>query len=185
MPHLNFVVGGAASGKSAFAEKLTRAAQKPKVYIATLQPFDTEMQDKVSQHQNDRGPDWTTIEAHLDVARPIATADPDHIILLDCVTLWLTNVILAEMDVDAEIDKLVRALAAAPCDMVVVSNEVGMGIVPDNALSRKFRNAQGKINRMIAAEAETVLTVIAGLPLALKGDCDFVTPPRVIAAGQM
>lgn len=185
MPNLTFVVGGAASGKSSFAEMLTRAANKPKVYIATLQPFDKEMHDKVSQHREDRGTDWITMEAHLDVAGAVATAEPHQIILLDCVTLWLTNVILAEVDVDAAIDGLLQALADAPCDVVVVSNEVGMGIVPDNALSRKFRNAQGKVNRLIAAQADTVLTVIAGLPLALKGDCDFVKPPRVVPAGKV
>lgn len=183
MPIVNFIVGGAASGKSSFAEKLTRATQKPKIYIATLQPFDTEMTDKVSQHRSDRGTDWTTIEAHLDIAGAVASAPQDHIILLDCVTLWLTNVILAEMDVDVAIDSLLQTVAGAPCDMVIVSNEVGMGIVPDNALSRKFRNAQGKVNRLLAEQADTVLTVIAGLPLALKGDCDFVTPPRVVSAG--
>ena len=182
---LIFVTGGAASGKSRLAEQIVRARGKPKTYIATLQPFDAEMQAKTEKHQLDRGSDWTTIEAPIDVAQVLGSVAADHVILLDCVTLWLSNVLLAEMDVDQACDAMMNALLTCPCDVVVVSNEVGMGIVPDNALSRKFRNAQGKLNQMIAAKADTVLTVISGLPLVLKGSYDPVSATHVFPAGKV
>jgi adenosylcobinamide kinase/adenosylcobinamide-phosphate guanylyltransferase len=182
---VTFVTGGAASGKSTFAEQVVRATGKPKTYIATLQPFDDEMQAKTVKHQADRGDDWITIEAPINVTEILQKADPSIVILLDCVTLWLTNVILADMDVDAACAELVNALLTCPCDVVVVSNEVGMGIVPDSALSRKFRNMQGKINQMIAAQANTVVTVISGIPLVLKGSYDPVSATHVFPAGKV
>ena len=182
---LYFVTGGAASGKSTLAEAVARQRGKPKIYIATMQPYDDEMRAKLTKHQSDRGGDWTTIEAPIDVAPILENAQATDVILLDCVTLWLTNVLLAEQDVDAACDGLVNALVTCPCDVIVVSNEVGMGIVPDNALSRKFRNMQGKINQMIAARADTVLTVISGLPLVLKGHYDPVPATHVFPAGKV
>ena len=182
---LTLVTGGAASGKSALAERVARGTAKTKIYIATLQPFDDEMRAKAVQHQADRGDDWTTIEAPIDVANVLRKAAPDDVILLDCATLWLTNVILADMDVQVACDEMVNALVTCPCDVIVVSNEVGMGIVPDNALSRKFRNAQGKLNQMIATKADTVVTVISGLPLVLKGSCDTVSATHVFPAGKV
>lgn len=174
MGRMTFVVGGAASGKSAYAERLARASGKPKTYIATLQAFDDEMREKIAQHQRDRGPDWTTVEAPLDLCGPLAEADQDHIVLLDCVTLWLTNIMLAEKDIGAEVEALLDALKAAPCDVVVVSNEVGMGIVPDNALSRRFRAAQGSLNQRLARVSDCAVTVIAGLPVVLKGELPVI-----------
>ncbi|MEL6639811.1 MAG: bifunctional adenosylcobinamide kinase/adenosylcobinamide-phosphate guanylyltransferase [Pseudomonadota bacterium] len=174
MGSLVFVVGGAASGKSAYAERLVRALGKPKTYIATLQAFDDEMHDKIAKHRRDRGADWTTIEAPLDVYGPLSQIDASHVVLLDCVTLWLTNVMLAEKDIDSEIETLLGAIRSTQCDVVVVSNEVGMGIVPDNALSRRFRAAQGGLNQRLSRVADTVVTVIAGLPLALKGNLPVI-----------
>lgn len=170
---LHFVVGGAASGKSAFAERLTRAAKKPKVYVATMQPFDDEMRAKLNKHQAMRGADWHTIEAPLDPGKAITEAGSDQIVLLDCVTLWLSNVLLADRDVEVACDQLLQVLANALCEVVVVSNEVGMGIVPDNALSRQFRNAQGRLNQRLAVQANNVVTVIAGLPIVLKGQLEI------------
>ncbi len=174
MKNISFVVGGAASGKSAFAERLTRSTGKPKTYIATLQPFDDEMRAKAQRHQSDRGDDWTTIEAPIDVGTVLRNASADQVILLDCVTLWLTNILLAERDISAEVATLLDDINAAPCDIIIVSNEVGMGIVPENALSRQFRNEQGRLNQRLAGHADTVVSVIAGLPLVLKGSCDIV-----------
>jgi adenosylcobinamide kinase/adenosylcobinamide-phosphate guanylyltransferase len=182
---LTFVTGGAASGKSSFAERMTRVNGKPKTYIATLQPFDDEMQAKTVKHQLDRGTDWTTIEVPIEVGDVLAKLGAGDVVLLDCVTLWLTNVIISEMDADAACEELVNALLTCACDVVVVSNEVGMGIVPDNALSRKFRNMQGKINQMIAARADTVVTVISGLPLVLKGSSDLVPATHAFPAGKV
>lgn len=141
-----------------------------------MQPFDAEMRGKAAQHQADRGTDWITIEAPLDPGAVLRDTAADKVVLLDCVTLWLTNVMLAERDLEAEIDGLLAALASAACDVTVVSNEVGMGIVPDNALARRFRNAQGRLNQRLAAQADSVITVIAGLPLVLKGSCPLVHP---------
>lgn len=169
MPKLTFVLGGAASGKSAFAESLCFETEKPRIYVATAQAFDDEMKSKINDHRTQRGAGWTTIEAPLDVANALASCGPDQVVLLDCATLWLTNVLLAERDVDADQTALLAALGACPAQIIVVSNEVGHGIVPDNKLARQFRNAQGRLNQKLAAKADLVVQVIAGLPRVLKG----------------
>ena len=168
--NLTFILGGASSGKSTYAEGLVISTGRPRTYIATAQAFDDEMRQKIAAHIAQRGADWTTVEAPFDPATVLRSRDPADVVLLDCITLWLTNVILADRDVDDAFDDLLTALAACLCPVVVVSNEVGMGIVPDNALSRRFRAAQGRINRALAAQADRVVAVMAGLPLALKGD---------------
>ncbi len=170
LPHLTLVLGGAASGKSAFAESLVLLASDAPTYIATAQVFDDEMAEKIRLHKKSRGAGWTTIEAPIDVAAPLSAAKSGEVILLDCATLWLTNVILADHDVAAHAATLLDALAHCAAPVVVVSNEVGQGIVPDNALSHKFRNAQGRLNQQLAAQADLVVAVMAGLPLPLKGD---------------
>jgi len=170
LPSLTLVLGGAASGKSAYAESLILRSGHRKGYIATAQAFDTEMKDKIRAHQDSRGPDWQTVEAPTDLTGALATFSQDNAILIDCATLWLTNLIFAEADLEIETTNLLAALTNTSCPVVIVSNEVGHGIVPDNALSRKFRNAQGRLNQDIAAQADTVVAVMAGLPLALKGD---------------
>lgn len=166
---LTFILGGAASGKSAYAEGLVIGTGLPRSYVATAQAFDAEMTEKIAAHVQQRGPGWITHDAPLDPASILQAQPADHIVLLDCVTLWLSNILLDGRDVDANTDTLLQALTGCPCPVVVVSNEVGQGIVPDNALSRRFRAAQGRINRRIAAQADTVVSVMAGLPLALKG----------------
>ncbi|SEW27716.1 adenosylcobinamide kinase /adenosylcobinamide-phosphate guanylyltransferase [Cognatiyoonia koreensis] len=170
LPKLTLVLGGAACGKSAYAESLAKRSERSRVYVATAQAFDAEMKAKIAAHRNMRGPDWITIEAPIDVANALSSAQAEQVVLIDCATLWLTNVLLDNHEIEIETATFCAALAAAPCPIIVVSNEVGQGIVPDNALSRQFRNAQGKLNQMLAAQADTVVTVMAGLPLALKGD---------------
>ena len=167
---LTFVLGGAASGKSALAERVVQATGKPKVYVATAQAFDDEMKQKIAAHQTSRGDGWETIEEPFDLVGVLKDQNSTSVVLIDCLTLWLTNILLAERDLDAELGQLLAALQGRSCEMVLVSNEVGHGIVPDNALSRRFRAAQGRLNQMVAAEADTVLAVMAGLPIALKGD---------------
>jgi len=151
------------------AENLVISTGRPRVYLATAQAFDDEMRKKVAAHRAQRGPDWTTIEEPVEIQPLLARRDAGQIVLLDCVTLWLTNVILAERNEVADSAALVKALGQAPCPIVVVSNEVGLGIVPDNALSRRFRAAQGRLNQAIAARAGLVVNVVAGLPQVLKG----------------
>lgn len=169
LPRLTLVLGGAASGKSDFAENLVLRADLAPVYIATAQVFDDEMAVKVSRHRDMRSERWTTIEEPLNVVGALEQCADDQAVLIDCATLWLTNVILGDRDIAADMADLLDALRDCRAPVVIVSNEVGQGIVPDNALSRSFRNAQGTLNQAIAAEAELVVAVMAGLPLALKG----------------
>ncbi len=163
------VLGGAASGKSSFAEGLCFQTEKPRCYIATAQAFDDEMRAKISDHQAQRGAAWTTIEAPIDVAGALRSCPADSVVLLDCATLWLSNLLLADEDVQGAGPALCAAIADCPAQVIVVSNEVGHGVVPDNALARQFRNAQGRLNQSLAAQAGTVVQVIAGLPQVLKG----------------
>jgi adenosylcobinamide kinase / adenosylcobinamide-phosphate guanylyltransferase len=166
---LTLVIGGARSGKSAFAESLITATARPRRYIATAQGWDDEMRDRIAQHQRDRGADWTTVEAPLDLPAALATTCAAEAVLIDCATLWLTNHLLADHDLQALTEGLVAALAACPAPVVLVSNETGWGIVPENALARRFRDEQGRLNQRLAREAQLVVTVIAGLPMVLKG----------------
>lgn len=163
------ILGGARSGKSSIAEKLVSQRGKPRIYIATAEAWDDEMRDRVARHRTDRGPGWQTVEAPLDLAGALGRVDPGAAVLVDCATLWLTNHLLAEHDLDAETARLAEAIAACPAPVTLVSNEVGWGIVPDNALARRFRDAQGRLNQQMAAQADLVLGVMAGLPFALKG----------------
>jgi len=140
-----------------------------RVYVATAQVFDDEMAAKVRRHRIQRGEDWTTREVPLDVPEALNDLTAQDVLLLDCATLWITNLLLADRDVAAEEARLVAALKVAKAPVFIVSNEVGQGIVPDNALSRQFREAQGRLNQALAAEVDHVVAVIAGLPLALKG----------------
>lgn len=169
LPRLTLVVGGACSGKSAFAEALVVAEAPRPTYIATAQAFDDEMRAKIADHQAARGPGWHTIEAPLDLAAALASADPTAPILIDCATLWLSNLLLAEADMTAAEDALFAALPGLSAPLVVVSNEVGQGVVPESKLGRQFRTVQGRFNQRLAAQADLVVTVIAGLPLTLKG----------------
>lgn len=166
---LTLVIGGARSGKSRFAEGLVMATSRPKRYIATADAWDDEMRARIAQHRADRGADWLTVEAPRDLCAALAGAAADEVVLVDCATLWLTNHLLSESDLDAESRALLAALSACAAPVVVVTNDVGGGIVPDNALARRFRDAQGRLNQQIAAQASLVVTVIAGLPLILKG----------------
>lgn len=168
LSQLTFVLGGAASGKSLYAESLVTDTGAPRVYIATGEARDDEMRAKIAAHVDQRGPGWRTLEAPLDVAPALASVAEDEIALLDCATMWMSNHLLAENDLEAETARLLDALTACKGKVVVVSNEVGMGIVPENALARRFRDVQGRLNKRLAAAADTVLFVAAGLPLTMK-----------------
>ncbi len=168
-PNLTFVLGGAASGKSSFAEQLVVSSGKKRVYLATSQVFDDEMKNKVQKHVAQRGAGWETIEAPLDLSNALARLGADQICLIDCATMWLSNNLLAENDLEQAQAELLEAVQNCPAQILIVSNEVGHGIVPDNALARKFREAQGLLNISLAAQADLVVQVTAGLPLVLKG----------------
>lgn len=163
------VLGGARSGKSAFAERLVLASGLEPVYLATAAAGDAEMAERIAHHRERRGPAWRTVEEELDLAGAIAReAQPSRALLVDCLTLWLSNLMFAERDLEAETAKLLAALGAAKAPVVLVSNEVGLGLVPDNALGRRFRDAQGRLNQAVAAAMPHVVFVAAGLPLTLK-----------------
>ncbi len=166
---VTLVLGGARSGKSRFAETLVGATGLPRVYIATAAAHDDEMRARIADHQARRDASWRTVDAPLELAAALeAEAGPGCAVLADCLTLWLTNVMLGGRDVGAETDGLLAALERARGPVVLVSNEVGSGIVPDNALARAFRDHQGRLNSQVAALADRVTLVVAGLPLDLK-----------------
>lgn len=169
LPEFTLILGGAASGKSVFAEGLVVQSGRARVYLATAQSFDDEMRAKVSRHQTMRGEGWRTIEAPLDLVLALGEAHRDEVVLLDCATMWLSNHMLADGDLAKAEAALIRALTDCAAPVVVVSNEVGLSVVPENALARRFREAQGRLNQRLAAEASLVVNVIAGLPQVLKG----------------
>jgi len=169
LPPITLVLGGVRSGKSRFAEQMTVTYPRGCVYLATAEIGDGEMAERVRQHQARRSALWQTTEAPLEVGDAIVAAtEQGAAVLVDCLTLWLSNVMAAGRDVEAETEKLIRALGQAGGPVVFVSNEVGMGIVPDNALARAFRDHAGWLNQRMAAVANKVFFVAAGLPLQLK-----------------
>jgi adenosylcobinamide kinase/adenosylcobinamide-phosphate guanylyltransferase len=174
LPPLSLVLGGARSGKSALAEswvlaEAKRRAARP-IYLATGRAWDAEMEARVALHRERRADAWDTVEEPLALAALLPDLPPGRPVLLDCLTLWLTNHLLEDHDLAAETASLVAALAAAPGPVVGGSPEVGLGIVPAHPLTRAFRDAQGTLNQRVAAAAQRVVFVAAGLPLALKTD---------------
>jgi adenosylcobinamide kinase/adenosylcobinamide-phosphate guanylyltransferase len=162
------VLGGARSGKSRHAEELITALAPPWVYVATAQAGDAEMAERIVAHRLRRGMVWQTIEASHDLAGALAAVRSGTPVLVDCLTLWLSNRMLANADLDAEIGSLERALDGVAGPVVLVANEVGCGIVPDNALGRRFRDLHGVLNQRVAARADRVVLMVAGLPLVVK-----------------
>jgi len=165
---LTLVLGGARSGKSRHAEGIVESCPAPWTYIATAQAFDEEMRERIAEHRARRAALWETIEAPLELASALSRVAEDRPVLVDCLTLWLTNVMLAERDVEAECQRLVETLRKPHGPWVVVSNEVGLGIVPENPLGRRFRDAAGWLNQLIAADADSVVFMVAGLPMKVK-----------------
>jgi adenosylcobinamide kinase/adenosylcobinamide-phosphate guanylyltransferase len=163
------ILGGQRSGKSRHAETLVRTSGLVPVLIATATAGDDEMAARIESHRQSRGEGWTVIEEPLELADAIGAATRvDRAVLVDCLTLWLSNLVIAERPVEAATAELVAALGQAPGPVVLVSNEVGAGIMPDNSLARRFADAQGRLNQAVAAEADAVVLMVAGLPLAIK-----------------
>ena len=173
LPRLTLVLGGARSGKSRYAESLAGCCREA-VYLATAESRDAEMAERIGRHRarraEQRTPAWETVEEPLDLAgRLLALARPERPILVDCLTLWLTNVMLAGRDAAAAWRELAAALPRLAGPAILVANEVGLGIVPENALARAFRDEAGELNQAVAALADRVVFVAAGLPLVMKG----------------
>lgn len=169
LPRLILVIGGARSGKSTYAEALLAAFPPPWIYVATAEAFDDEMRARIAHHRTRRDERWQTVDAPLKLPEAVRQLDRrGEPILVDCLTLWLSNCLLGGLDVEDAGDRLVSAIAAARVPVVLVSNEVGWGIVPDTPLGRQFRDAQGRLNQKVAAIADRVVMMVAGLPLTVK-----------------
>ena len=163
------VLGGARSGKSRYAQTRAEALDGDLVFVATAQALDDEMTGRIARHRADRGPRWITVEAPVELAAAVrAESREDRVLLIDCLTLWTTNLLLAERDIPAAAEALIAAVTDAAGPLILVANEVGLGIVPDNALARRFRDEAGRVNQQIAAAVDGVVFVAAGLPLKLK-----------------
>jgi adenosylcobinamide kinase / adenosylcobinamide-phosphate guanylyltransferase len=163
------VLGGARSGKSAYAQGLAESYGSERLYLATAAAGDEEMAARIARHQADRGQGWKTLEEPLDIAAALLThAQPSRVVVVDCLTLWLSNLMLAGRDPGPPVAALADAIGELAGPVVLVSNEVGMGLVPDNKLGRDFRDWQGRVNREIGAACDAVIFIAAGLPLQLK-----------------
>ena len=165
---VTLVLGGARSGKSAYAESLV--AGPGAVYVATAEAIDDEMGERIARHRVRRGEGWTTVEAPLGLAAALRAHAPGASggVLVDCLTVWLGNLMHAGRDIDREAGSLLESLAAPPVPVVLVANEVGLGVVPDNPMARAFRDHAGRLNQALAARADRVVLVTAGIPLVLK-----------------
>ncbi|MEM9056821.1 MAG: bifunctional adenosylcobinamide kinase/adenosylcobinamide-phosphate guanylyltransferase [Pseudomonadota bacterium] len=165
---VTLLLGGARSGKSRRAQELAEATAPTRTFIATAEALDEEMAARIARHQADRGEGWRTREAPLELADAMQKAlKPGHVVLVDCLTLWLSNLMHHRHDVDAELARVLEVLTL-PGDLVLVSNEVGLGLVPETPLGRRFRDQQGRLNQAVAAASDRVEFVAAGLPLLLK-----------------
>lgn len=172
-PENMLVLGGCRSGKSRFARNYAETGDKRKVFIATLMPQDEEMKQRVKRHQQERGSQWSTVEAPVTLAEVIEDHASQHTLLLvDCLTLWISNLFMEGHDIDSiqqQSSRLCESIQASPGQIVLVSNEVGSGIVPDTRLGRDFRDAAGFVNQQVAAASDTVILVTAGIPRVIKG----------------
>jgi len=169
MAHSILVIGGTRSGKSRHAEQLAMAHRGRRVYIATAGAGDAEMERRIALHKARRGEGWQTVEEPLELASALRLiAAPDAFVLIDCITIWLNNLMMDDRDVAAEIEDLCDMIRALPGRICMVSSEVGLGIVPDTPLGRYFRDEAGFANQMLAQEADEVRFIVAGLPMRLK-----------------
>jgi adenosylcobinamide kinase/adenosylcobinamide-phosphate guanylyltransferase len=168
MSQLTLVLGGARSGKSRYAESLIAASRPPWIFVATAELGDAEMAERIALHRDRRGHEWRTIEAPHDLTAALAAVAADAPVLVDCLTLWLSNRMLADVDLEAEIARFEASLDGHSGPVFLVSNEVGFGIVPDNELARRFRDLQGRLNQRLAARADRVVLMVAGLPIVVK-----------------
>lgn len=162
------ITGGARSGKSSFALKEAERLPGNRAFIATMEPGDDELRQRIARHQAERGPGWETFEEPLSVPRLFAQLQGYSVVLVDCLTLWLANLMQAGIDPEKKTDELLAAAAKAASPVFLVSNEVGMGIVPENALARQFRDQAGFMNRRVAATADEVYLVVAGIAVRIK-----------------
>lgn len=169
---LRLIIGGARSGKSAHAQALAEAEARRRggtpVMIATAEALDDEMRERIARHRSERGPEWRTLEAPLDLAGALTGLAAEDCAVVDCLTLWLSNLMFAERELAQETDLMLEAAVRSAAEVIFVTNEVGMSIVPENALARQFRDEAGRMNRRVAERAGEVVVMFAGIPLRLK-----------------
>lgn len=164
-----FITGGARSGKSSFALKEASGISGEKAYIATAEALDEEMRERIEQHKNQRGKDWDTYEEPLRISDVIKKIESRYdVIVVDCLTMWISNIMNAGLSIEIEIENFISSLATHNSSVYIVSNEVGMGIVPENEIARRFRDVAGTLNQKVAKVADEVYFVIAGIPLRIK-----------------
>jgi len=168
MGRIIFITGGARSGKSSFALAAAEKFSGKKAFIATLEPLDNEMIARIERHRRDRGPEWETFEEPIEVAPLLGLLTGHRAVVLDCLTLWIANLMARQRDVEKETQILLSAARACSCPLFMVANEVGMGIVPENEMARQFRDLAGFANQKIAAAADEVYLVVAGIPIKIK-----------------
>jgi adenosylcobinamide kinase/adenosylcobinamide-phosphate guanylyltransferase len=165
-----FILGGVRSGKSLYAEKIALGSRRPKLYLATAKALDTEMEERIRSHRARRGPEWQALESPVDIAGEIVKpVYAGYVILVDCLTLWLANIIDGRRDVIREFNILTNALKNSEAEIILVSNEVGQGIIPDNELARKFCDYAGILHQQVADVADVVIFMVAGQPMRIKG----------------
>lgn len=164
-----FILGGTRSGKSGFALRKASEFSGKKAHIATAQALDDEMKERIDKHKRERSGDWTTFEEPANISGLIKNVHNKYdVVIIDCLTLWLSNLMLADSNIENESDRFISSISDVHCSLFIVSNEVGLGIVPDNAVARKFRDAAGYVNQRVAETADEVYLVTAGIPVKIK-----------------
>tara|TARA_B100001248_G_C27357730_1_gene444729 strand:- start:210 stop:740 length:531 start_codon:yes stop_codon:yes gene_type:complete len=171
MRKITLILGGARSGKSVFGERLALNKDSKPIYIFTAQSFDEEMDERIRVHKDRRKKQsWQDVEATINLPAAISElSKKEKVILVDCLSLWLTNLIINERNIDRDITEFLNALEKSPGDVILISSEVGLGIVPDNEMSRVFRDYLGSLHQRVAAISETVIMMVAGIPIIVKG----------------
>ena len=168
MAEIILVTGGARSGKSALAERLAQSCGNKVIYIATSEPFDDEMQSRINRHRARRDAGWRTVDAPLELPDMLVQTDGDAARLVDCLTMWLNNLIYHNRDVGYEMNRLIKVISEQQADLVMVTNEIGSGLVPQTAEARKFRDLAGELNQMVAQAASQVYLSVSGIPVKIK-----------------
>ena len=168
MAEIILVTGGARSGKSALAERLAQSCGNKVIYIATSEPFDDEMQSRIDRHRARRDAGWRTVDAPLELPDMLVQTDGNAPRLVDCLTMWLNNLIYHNRDVADEVDRLIKVISEQQADLVMVTNEIGSGLVPQTAEARKFRDLAGELNQMVAQAASQVYLSVSGIPVKIK-----------------
>ena len=168
MAEIILVTGGARSGKSALAERLAQSRGNKVIYIATSEPFDDEIQSRIDRHRARRDTGWRTVDAPLELPDMLVQTDGDAPRLVDCLTMWLNNLIYHNQDVGDEMNRLIKVISEQQADLVMVTNEIGSGLVPQTAEARKFRDLAGELNQMVAQAASQVYLSVSGIPVKIK-----------------